>query len=52
MGVRPETYDPLMDVVTLPQLRDIFSSYAQATDAAAQAAPLHDSYFADGPESQ
>jgi tryptophan 7-halogenase len=50
LGMRPETYDPMMDVVTLPQLRDIFSSYARATDEAAQAAPLHDSYFAAGHE--
>jgi tryptophan halogenase len=46
MGVRPETYDPLLDVVTLPQLRDIFSSLAQATAVAAQGARSHDSYFA------
>jgi hypothetical protein len=37
----------LMDVVTLAQLRDLLSSYAQATDVAARAAPSHDSYFAD-----
>jgi tryptophan halogenase len=48
LGVRPKTYDPLMDVVTLPQLRDLLSAYAQATDVAARAAPSHDSYFADG----
>ena len=48
MGVRPERYDPLMDVVTLPQLRDILSSMATATDAAARAAPSHDSHFAAG----
>jgi hypothetical protein len=36
-----------MDVVTLAQLRDLLSSYAQATDVAARAAPPHDSYFAD-----
>ena len=39
LGVRPETYDPLLDVVTLPQLRDILSSMAAATDSAARAAP-------------
>ena len=37
-----------MDVVTLPQLRDILSSMATATDAAARAAPSHDSHFAAG----
>jgi tryptophan halogenase len=47
LGVRPDSYDPLVDVVTLAQLRDLLSSYAQATDVAARAAPPHDSYFAD-----
>jgi hypothetical protein len=37
-----------MDVVTVAQLRDIFSSLAQATDAAARAAPSHDSHFSAG----
>jgi tryptophan halogenase len=49
LGVRPESYDPLLDVVTLPQLRDILSSMASATDAAARAAPAHDSHFGAGP---
>jgi tryptophan 7-halogenase len=46
MGVRPETHDPLMDVVTLPQLRDILSSLAQATAEGARGARSHDSLFA------
>jgi tryptophan halogenase len=49
LGVRPETYDPLLDVVTLPQLRNILSSMATATAAAARAASSHDSHFAAGP---
>ena len=52
LGVTPETYDPLLDVVTLPQLRDILSSMATATDAAARAAPSHDSHFGGGPAAQ
>jgi tryptophan halogenase len=48
LGVTPETYDPLLDVVTVPQLRDILSSMATATDAAARAAPSHDSHFGAG----
>ncbi len=48
LGLIPETYDPLMDVVTLPQLRGIFSSMAAATEAAAHSAPSHDSYFPAG----
>jgi tryptophan halogenase len=46
MGVRPATHDPLMDVVTLPQLREILGSLAQATGAAARGARPHDSFFA------
>jgi tryptophan 7-halogenase len=45
MGVRPERYDPLLDVLSMKQLRDILSSLAQATEAAARAAPSHDSFF-------
>ena len=47
LGVRPESYDPLMDVVSVSQLREILSSLAAATGKAAQAAAPHDSYFAD-----
>jgi tryptophan 7-halogenase len=48
MGASPDQYDPLMDVVKLPGLRDVFSSLAQSTAVAAQSAPSHDSYFAAG----
>jgi tryptophan halogenase len=45
MGVRPENHDPLMDVVPLPQLRDILGSLAQATAAGARDARPHDGFF-------
>lgn len=45
MGLRPERYDPLIDVVSVPQLRDILRSIASATAAAASGAPRHESYF-------
>ena len=45
LGITPQRYDPLMDVVPLGQLREIFGSMAQATAEAAHAAPSHDSYF-------
>jgi tryptophan 7-halogenase len=48
IGVTPETYDPLMDVVTMPQLREILGSMAQSTAQAAVGAPSHDSYFSAG----
>ena len=45
MGLRPESYDPLMDVISVPQLRDILKSLASGTAAVVAAAPRHDSYF-------
>lgn len=45
IGITPEGYDPLMDVVTMAQLREILGSIAQSTAEAAQPAPSHDSYF-------
>jgi len=49
LGIRPEGYDPLVDVVPAAQLREILTALAQATNAAAAGAPPHDSYF---PESK
>jgi tryptophan halogenase len=46
LGVRPEGHDPLMDIVSTEQLREILGTMARATAAAARTAPLHDSYFA------
>jgi tryptophan 7-halogenase len=48
IGIIPDTYDPLMDVVNLNQLREILGSMAQSTAQAAQAVPSHDSYFSAG----
>jgi tryptophan halogenase len=48
IGMRPESHDPLMDVVTLAQLREILGSMAQSTAMAAQNAPSHESYFSAG----
>ena len=45
LGVRPLSYDPLLDVVGISQLREILGSLAASTAAAARAAPSHDSYF-------
>jgi tryptophan halogenase len=45
MGVTPQSYDPLMDVVGDAQLRDILGRLAQSTAAVVAAAPSHDSYF-------
>jgi tryptophan halogenase len=46
LGVRPDSYDPLLDVVTVSQLGDILASMASSTAAVAKTAPTHDSYFA------
>jgi tryptophan 7-halogenase len=48
IGIVPDTYDPLMDVVNMSQLREILGSMAQSTAQAAQAVPSHDSYFSAG----
>jgi tryptophan halogenase len=52
MGIRPEHYDPLLEVVSLDKLREILSSLARDTTAVQRAAPLHDSYFAQRTASQ
>jgi tryptophan halogenase len=48
LGVRPDSYDPLLDVVTVTQLSEILSSMASSTAAVARTAPTHDSHFAAG----
>jgi tryptophan 7-halogenase len=45
LGVRPATYDPLLDVVPEGRLREILASLASATAAVLSRAPSHDSYF-------
>jgi tryptophan halogenase len=46
LGVRPDDYDPLLDVVTMTQLTEILAALASATTAAGKGSPSHDSYFA------
>jgi tryptophan 7-halogenase len=48
LGVRPATYDPLMDAISEGKLREILRSLATATATTTRAAPAHDSYFASG----
>jgi tryptophan halogenase len=48
LGMVPESYDPLMDVVTMAQLREILGSIAQSTAVACNGVPSHDSYFSTG----
>ncbi len=45
MGVRPDRYDPLMDIVSREQLGNLFGSLAKSIAALTAAAPSHDSYF-------
>jgi tryptophan halogenase len=45
LGVRPERYDPLLDLVTREQMTELFDSMSQSIRALTQAAPSHDSYF-------
>jgi tryptophan halogenase len=46
LGVRPDAYDPLLDVVSTDKLKEILAAMAHSTAALRRAAPLHDSYFA------
>jgi tryptophan 7-halogenase len=47
LGVRPERYDPLLDIVSHEQLRALLGSLSQSIQVLTQAAPTHDSYFAN-----
>jgi tryptophan 7-halogenase len=46
LGVRPDSYDPLLDVVAVSKLNEIFASLASATAAVAKSARAHDGFFA------
>jgi tryptophan halogenase len=48
IGITPESYDPMMDVVALGQLREILGAMALSNAQAAQGVPSHDSYFSPG----
>jgi tryptophan halogenase len=45
MGMRPERYDPLVDLASIEQLRDLLGALAQSVAALTATAPSHDSYF-------
>jgi len=45
LGIRPERYDPLIDVARPDQLQSILASLSRSIHALVQAAPTHDSYF-------
>jgi tryptophan halogenase len=48
LGITPESYDPMMDVVTPGNLREILGAMAHSNKQAAQGVPSHDSYFPSG----
>jgi tryptophan halogenase len=52
LGLQPDGYDPLADVVTKDKLAEILASMASSTAAIAKSAPTHDSYFERGPASR
>jgi len=52
LGVRPASYDPLLDVIGVDQLRDILASLASSTAAVVRTAATHDSYFAARPAAE
>ena len=45
LGVHPESYDPLVDVIGDNQLSQVLESMARDTAAVARASKSHDSYF-------
>ena len=45
LGLRPDRYDPLVDVIKLSQLNEILASMASSTAAVTKDSPSHDSYF-------
>jgi tryptophan halogenase len=45
MGLRPASYDPLLDGVGAEQLRELLVTLAQSIGSLVAAAPSHDSYF-------
>jgi tryptophan halogenase len=45
MGIRPDSFDPLMDVVPTPRLRELLGALAASTRAGLSSAPLHDQAF-------
>jgi tryptophan halogenase len=46
LGVRPQSYDPLLDVVPAEAFRELLGSLASANASVVRSAPSHDSYFA------
>lgn len=46
MGVTPEDYDPLVDLVDFEQVKRVMLALGQKYSADASAAPTHDSFFA------
>ncbi len=46
MDIRPDRYDPMMDVVQTEQLSEILQGLANETGKALSVAPYHDSFFA------
>jgi len=48
LGIRPDSYDPLLDVVPQGKLTEILAFLAHSTRAVVKAAPSHDSYFQAG----
>jgi len=51
MGIRPDRYDPLMDIVSREQLGKLLHDLSKSVAALTAAAPSHDSYFAPVPAS-
>lgn len=49
MGLRPQSYDPLIDASDWEQVKQVMAGMRQNVAAAVSAAPSHDSFFPDQP---
>jgi tryptophan halogenase len=51
MGLRPLSYDPLVDATDWEQVKQVMAGMRQNVAAATAAAPSHDSFFPEQPRS-
>jgi tryptophan halogenase len=49
MGLRPRSYDPLVDAVNWQQVLEVMANLRRKTESDVARAPLHDSFFPEAP---
>ena len=50
MGLRPQSYDPLVDASDRPEVIKVMQGMRQKVAAEVSATPTHDSFFTERPE--